>query len=156
MMRIFVALLLMFSLACQAGEESAAIFEISADKPMDEIYQNLYKSLEDSGFYVIFEANIGKNLEKNAERWGEDYNRNKFESVRSMVICNPNYSNQLLNLDPKMMALCPMNVTLLHKQGKTTVLFERLMPNAAGSPAQDILWEMENGIISAIEAVIGE
>ena len=155
-MRILAALLLLFSVACQAGEESAAIFEISADKPMDEVYQNLYKSLEDSGFFVIFEANIGKNLEKNAERWGDDYNRNKFEAVRSMVICNPSFANQLLNLDPKMMAMCPMTVTLLHKEGKTTVLFERLTPVAAGSPAEEVLWEVENTIISAIEAVISE
>ncbi|MBI4006527.1 MAG: DUF302 domain-containing protein [Gammaproteobacteria bacterium] len=153
-MRIFIVLVLLFGFACQAGEESAYIFEMSAEKPMDEVYQNLYKSLEDSRFYVIFEANIGKNLATNAERWGEDYNRNKFESVRSMVICNPFYANQILNLDPKMIAVCPMTVALIHKQGKTTVLFERLTPIATGSPAEDVLWEVENTIISVIEGVM--
>lgn len=130
-----------------------AIYTASVQKPMDEVYPELYKSLEASGFYVIFEANIGKNLAHNAKKWGEEYNRNKFEGVRSMVICNPYYANQVLNLDPKMMALCPLTVTTLYKEGKTTVLFERLTPTAAGSPAEDVLWEVENTIISAIESV---
>jgi len=53
-----------------------------------------------------------------------------------------------------MIAVCPMTVALIHKQGKTTVLFERLTPIAAGSPAEDVLWEVENTIISAIESVM--
>lgn len=39
------------------------------------------------------------------EARGEDYNRNNFEGVHSMVICNPWYANQVLNLDPVMMTL---------------------------------------------------
>ena len=31
--------------------------------------------------------------------------------------------------------------------------FEKLMPVAKGSPAEEILWEVENTIISAIESV---
>ena len=154
-MRILLTLLVFFSFLCQAAEKSDYIFESSVEKPIDEVYQNVYKSLEESRFYVIFEANIGKNLARNAERWGEDYNRNKFEDVRSMIICNPYYANQIMNLDPKMMAMCPLNVTILHKQGITTVLFKRLAVIAVGSPAEDILWEVENTIVSAIENGMG-
>lgn len=155
-MRLLFSLFL-FSVIFQNcnAENIDAIYEASINKPMDEVYQQLYKSLEASRFYVIFEANIGKNLARNADKWGEDYNRNKFEGVRSMVICNPYYANQVLNLDPRMMALCPLTVTVLFKEGKTTILFERLTPVAAGSPAEDILWEVENTIISAIESVTG-
>ncbi len=60
-----------------------------------------------------------------------------------------------MNLDPKMMAMCPLNVTILHKQGITTVLFKRLAVIAVGSPAEDILWEVENTIVSAIENGMG-
>ena len=144
----------MLTVSSYAGGADA-IYQSNIQRPMDDVYQDLYKSLEASNFYVIFEANIGKNLARNAEKWGAEYNRNKFEGVRSMVICNPHFANQVLNLDPKMMALCPLTVTLLHKEGTTTVLFERLLPVAAGSPAEDILWEVENTIISAIESVTG-
>lgn len=154
MRSILFHFLLFASICCQAAGLDDPVYEAHTTQPMDEFYQKLYGSLEDSGFYVIFEANIGKNLARNADRWGEDYNRNKFEAVRSMVICNPYYANQVMNLDPKMMALCPMTVTVLYKQGEATVLFERLTPPAAGSDAENILWEVENSIISAIESVL--
>jgi len=157
-MRITPAVIFFFIVivAHQAVAHTDAIYEISINKSVDEVYQELYKALEVARFYVIFEANIGKNLARNAEKWGEDYNRNKFEAVRSMVICNPEFANQVLNLDPKMMALCPLTVTLLYKEETTTILFEKLIPVAKGSPAEDVLWEVENTIISTIESVVGD
>ncbi len=151
--KIFI-LLLLFSFTVVAAEEKNAIFSISADRPGEEIYQSVYKSLEESRLYVIFEANIGKNLARNAERWGDDYNKNKFELVKSMVVCNPYYANQVMNLDPSMMALCPITIAVMHKQGTSTVLFERLTPVAKGSAAEDVLWEVENTIITAIENAV--
>ena len=148
----FLLFLLSFSLSASGGPD--AIYEKNTTQDIETFYPRLYKSLESSGFYVIFEANIGKNLARNAEKWGEEYNRRGFEAVRSMVICNPYYANQVLNLDPRLMALCPLTVTVLYREGQSTVLFERLTPLAVGSNAEDILWEVENTIISAIESVL--
>jgi len=139
-----------------AAEELEAIFSISVEKPAEEVYQSVYKSLEESRFYVIFEANIGKNLARNAKRWGDEYNRNNFEMVKTMVVCNPYYANQVMNLAPKLMALCPMTITVMHKAGKSTVLFKKLTPAAKGSAAEDVLWEVENTIITAIEHGIAD
>ena len=154
-MRIIIPVLFMlYALNVSASGDTDAIYEISTVQSFDSFYPQLYESLESSGFYVIFEANIGKNLARNAEKWGAEYNRNRFEAVKSMVICNPYYANQVLNLDPRMMALCPLTVTVLYKEGRSTVLFERLTPFASGSRAEDILWEVENTIITAIENVL--
>ena len=148
------ALLLSFSLLVQAGEGKDAIFAVEVDKAGEEVYSAVYKSLEESRFYVIFEANIGKNLARNAKRWGDDYNRNKFELVKSMLVCNPFFANQVMNLDPKMMALCPITITVMSKQGRTSVLFKKLTPVAEGSAAEDVLWEVENTIMTAIENAV--
>ena len=134
-----------------AATDNIFVQEIRGD--FGETYDRVHAALEEARFFVIFEADIGHNLARNAQRWGDDYNRNAYEGVRSMVICNPWYANQLLNLDPKVMAVCPMSVTVLYKQGVITVLFERLTAAAPDSPAHDVLWEMENTIISAIESV---
>jgi uncharacterized protein (DUF302 family) len=147
-------ILIMISIAGFAADEETAIYKASTVKPMEETYTELYQALERSRFYVIFEANIGKNLARNKDKWGEDYNRNAFEAVKSMIICNPYFANQLLNLDPDLMALCPMSVTLLHKQGTTTILFEKLMQVSPASPAEDVLWEVETTVITAIESVL--
>ena len=71
-----------------------------------------------------------------------------------MIVCNPFYANQVLNLDPVMMALCPINITVMHKEGKSTVLFERLTPIAKGSAAEDGLWEVENTIVTALDNAV--
>ena len=152
--KIIILILMLFSSFIHAGEDQSAIFSVSAERPGEEVYQSVYKSLEESRFYVIFEANIGKNLARNAERWGDEYNRNKFEFVKSMVVCNPYYTNQVMNLEPEMMALCPLTVTVMHKEGSSTVLFRKLTPTGKGSRAEDVLWEVENTIITAIENAV--
>lgn len=154
--KIIILFLMLSSSLINAGEDQSAIYSISAEKPGKEVYQSVYKSLEESRFYVIFEANIGKNLARNAERWGDEYNKNKFEFVKSMVVCNPYFTNQVMNLDPKMMSLCPLNITVMSKAGTSTVLFEKLTPVAKDSPAEDILWEIENTIITAIENAVDQ
>ena len=152
--RLFFILLFVFSGFAYAGQEDSPIFSVSVNKNGKEVYQSVYKSLEESRFYVIFEANIGKNLARNAKRWGDEYNKNNYELVKSMVVCNPYFTNQVMNLDPNMMALCPLNITVLFKEGRSTVLFEKLTPAAKGSPAEDVLWEVENTIITAIENAV--
>ena len=71
-MRILPAVIFFYIVmfAHHAAAQTDAIYEANIDEPVDEIYQELYKALEAARFYVIFEANIGKNLARNAEKWG--------------------------------------------------------------------------------------
>ena len=101
---------------------------------------------------MVFEPNIGKNLSGFAERWGDQYNRSKLSAIRSMVFCNGWYANQVSNKDPSMLALCPLHMTLIEKDGNTTALFVRPTVIAADSPAKGILSELESEVISAIKA----
>ena len=85
-----------------------------------------------------------------AERWGEDCNLNKLESIRSMVVCNAWYTNQVSNKDPAMLALCPLTVTLIHKSGTSTVLFARPTALAKDSLAFPVVEEIEQELVKAI------
>ncbi len=121
------------------------------DKPVSAIYDALYKSLEDARFYVVFEPNIGKNLARFSEKWGDDYNQNKLSVIRSMIFCNGWYANKVSNLDPNMLGFCPLHLTLIERGGKTTVLFNRPGVMAQNSPAQTLLEEIEGEVIDAIQ-----
>lgn len=123
---------------------------------MQKIYKRVFNALEANGYYVIFEPNIGRNLSHFAERWGKDYNKNKLEAIRSMVFCNGWYANQVSNLDPDMLALCPLHITLTHKAGLTRVLFIRPSRVAANSPARDVALELEQDVIRTIEMGAGQ
>ena len=130
---------------------SPHVFEHSVARPMDEVYNSVYKGLESEGFWVVFEVDISRNISRFAEKWGENYNRNKLDSIRGMVFCNGWYANAVSNADPSLLALCPLRITLIEKQGKTTALFARPTAIAGDSPAQDILQRIEDEVIMVVK-----
>ena len=127
-----------------------SVFTYSVEKPIAQIYDKLVESLESARLYVVLEPDIGGNLSSFAERWGDEYNQNRLTAIRSMVFCNGWYANQVSNRDPQMLALCPLSLTLIEKDGKTTALFARPSVIAADSPAKDIVAELESHVIAAI------
>jgi uncharacterized protein (DUF302 family) len=151
MKTIVQSTLLMLYLYFSSANAASGVFELTVDKPISAVYDKVYKSLEDARFYVVLEPDIGKNLSGFAERWGDQYNRNKLSSIKSMVFCNGWYANQVSNKDTRMLAFCPLRMTLYEKDGKTTALFARPTVIAADSPALEILTELEYEVIAAIK-----
>lgn len=97
----FAIYLLIFPLRTVAElQGSTSVYKHQINKPVFEIYDGIYKSLEDARFFVVFEPNIGANLTRFSEKWGDDYNKNKLSEIRSMVFCNGWYANQVSNQDP--------------------------------------------------------
>lgn len=131
------------------------IYDRTVNGGMDEVYKNIFTALENNSYYVIFEPNIGKNLSHFAKRWGDDYNKNKLDSIRSMVFCSAWYANKISNIDPGMLALCPLHITLYSKDNKTHILFVRPGKVAGPSEAQQVAKELEDDVIRTIEVAIG-
>ncbi|GMR01607.1 MAG: hypothetical protein BMS9Abin19_1011 [Gammaproteobacteria bacterium] len=150
---VFVVLILpvISAYADEAKNESSHGVSIQqVDKPVSAVYDKLYKSLEDAYFFVVFEPNIGKNLARFSEKWGDDYNRNNISVIRSMIFCNGWYANKVSNLDPDMLGFCPLHLTLIEREGKTTVLFNRPGAIAQNSPARELFLKIEGEVIEAI------
>ena len=135
--------------AVQAAEP---IFKQQVNAPMDQVYQALHQELESRHLWVVFEPDIGRSIAGMAERLGEDYNRSGLAGIRSLVTCNAWYANQVSNLDPDMLALCPLRVSVTHKDGTTFMLFARPTVHAQGSPALPVLAEIEGMVIEAIKS----
>jgi uncharacterized protein (DUF302 family) len=119
-----------------------------------KIYKKIFNGLENNGYFVIIEPNIGRNLASFAQRWGNNYNKNKLETIRSLVFCNGGYANEISNSDPNMLALCPLHITLIEKKGTTSILFVRPGQVALNSPAFKIALELEQDVIRVIEEAI--
>ncbi|MDD5388713.1 MAG: DUF302 domain-containing protein [Gallionellaceae bacterium] len=141
-----------FSFAALAG--NPAVYEKSARLPLAQAVKLVSQKLDDAGYAVVDELAISENLKRMAKKWGEDYNRNQLEGITSLVFCSGWYVNQVSNLDPALLGLCPLHVTLTHKAGVTTVLFNRPTAIAAGSPAEKVLREVEGEVTQAIEAAL--
>ena len=146
--------LALLSLISASWANSPMIYEKQVKGKMEETYKQVFNALENNGYYVVFEPNIGKNLAHFKKRWGKDYNKNKLESIRSMVFCNGWYANQVGNADPQMLALCPLHISLVHKEGVTRILFVRPSLVATGSPAEKVALELEQDVIRTIEGAL--
>ena len=152
LMNWFVFTLLLLSLIpAHADGSEQAVYKQQVDKPVSEVYDKLYKSLEDARFFVVFEPNIGNNLARFSKKWGDDYNQNNISVIRSMVFCNGWCANKVSNSDPDMLGFCPLHLTVIERDGKATVLFNRPGVMAKNSPARDLLKQIENEVIEAIK-----
>ena len=89
-----------------------------------------------------------------AGRWGDNYNRNGLEEIRSMLFCNIGYTNQLSNQDPGVLSLCPLHITFYQKGPATSILFNRPTIVGQGSPAMPLLKEIEAEVDKAVESGI--
>lgn len=130
------------------------VYDRTVKGGMDEVYKKVFTALENNSYYVLFEPNIGKNLSHFSKRWGEDYNKNKLSSIRSMVFCSAWYANKMSNTDPSMLALCPLRITLFTKNKNTHILFVRPGKIAQSSKAHKVAKELEDDIIRTIEVAI--
>ena len=149
MTRLLTALLLLLATTATA---SNGIYKKNTQAPTDKVYTEVYKALENERFWVVFEANIGENIEGFADKWGEEYNRSGLTAMRSMVVCNGWWANAVSNADPDMVALCPLHVNIIAKDGVTSVLFARPGAFANSSPAREVIEEIETKIIGAIDS----
>ena len=151
LMRFHQTLYLVLLLAISpVHAENAAVFVYSVDKTMSQVYPALSKQFEASRFFVVKELNIGESLSGFSKKWGDDYNRNQLSAIRSMVFCNGWYANQVSNLDPVMLGICPLHLTLIEKDQRTTALFNRPSAISEGSPAKALLLEIEQEVIDII------
>jgi len=153
-MRKFIVMLSLLMVTGLARAVPDGVFRADAAAPLGKTYPAVLKAVENARFWVVFEADIGKNLAGFADKWGADYNRNGLSGIRSMVVCNGWYANAVSNADPDLLALCPLRINLVEKDGVTRVLFARPSVIAAGSPGEALARDIEQTLIKAIRAGI--
>ncbi len=153
-MTLFKCCLISLLFMTQAAVADRTVLVWETGKSLETSYDTIYKALENNNFFVVFEPDIQKNLSFFAERWGDNYNRNKLEGIRSMIFCNGWYANAVSNADPDMMALCPLHITLVQKAGVTRILFARPTVIAAGSKALSVAREIEQDVSKALDEAV--
>lgn len=145
--KLLLSLLLFVTSVITHAADSVYVAEKKGD--FDSTYKKVYESLEANRFFVVFEPDIGRNLAGFEDKW-KDHNLNKLDRIKSMVFCNGWYANQVSNADPDMLALCPLHLTMTHKDGVTKVLFVRPDHVARGTKAEAIASDLSNDVIKAI------
>jgi len=155
-MKFMVVFLFALVTMAQAFADASNVRVWRIEKDLETSYKTIYNSLEKHRFFVVFEPDIQSNISGFAERWGDNYNRNKLEGIRAMVFCNGWYANAVSNADPDMLALCPLHITLIQKDGVTSVLFVRPTAVADGSKAMAVAGELEQDVAKALDEAVKE
>ncbi len=150
MTRIIIFLLASMAVSA-APAEVAGVYEWRVVTDLETTYEKIYNSLEENRFFVVFEPDIGRNLAGFAERWGEDYNRNALTGIRSMVFCNAWYANQVSNLEPRLLALCPLHLTLYRMADTTHIVFARPTVLANDTAAAALVTELEADVVKVVQ-----
>lgn len=150
--RTLVVLVLSWCWAPLVYADEPRVYVAEAKAVLETTYQAVHEALEEARFWVVFEADMGAQLARFAEKWGEDYNRSALDGIRTMVICNAWWANRVANADPEMLAFCPLRIALTRKAGVTRVMFARPTLMAAQSPALPVMQEIENELRAAVDA----
>lgn len=130
------------------------VFRWEAPFEVAETYDRVYKALEAEQFWVVFEADMGERMARFADRWGADYNRNGLSAIRAMVFCNIEWTNNIANADPALLALCPLHLTIYEHGGKTWLVLPRLSHVAQGSPGASRATELEAVLRGIVEGAL--
>ena len=147
-----ILLACIFSMSLWAAPISN-VYSVTYNSPMDTVEKNLLTHFKASKLVVPWKLDILEEFKKKGldKKFGDKFNTNKLESVRTIVACNGKFGNMIMNTDPAMMAYCPVRITLVEKDGKTTILYVRPSSAPRDSKAYKILVKLENKVIKAIE-----
>ncbi len=151
MKKILLACIL--SLSLWAAPETN-VYSVTYNSDMDTVEKNLLNHFKSAKLVVPWKLDILEEFKKKGldKKFGAEFNKNQLTSVRTIVACNGKFGNMIMNTDPAMMAYCPIRITLVEKDGKTTVLYVRPTSAPRSSKAYKILVKLEKKVIGAIEA----
>jgi len=147
-----ILLACIFSMSLWAAPMSN-VYSVTYNSSMDTVEKNILNHFKSVKLVVPWKLDILEEFKKKGldKKFGKKFNTNQLESVRTIVACNGKFGNMIMNTDPAMMAYCPVRITLIEKDGKTTVLYVRPTSAPRDSKAYKILVKLEKKVIKAIE-----
>lgn len=132
-----------------------SVFTHTLDRPMEEVYRELLEKFAQAHLVVVSEINILQKFKDVGlpKKFGENFNTNELTGIRAIIACNGWFGNEVANADPEMMAFCPIRVTLIEKDGKTTLMFVRPGVAPKETKAYGVLLKLEDKVISTIKSI---
>lgn len=131
-----------------------AVYTKTYDAPMEKVYAKLLASFDKAHLVVVSEIDILEKFKAAGlpEKFAEEFNTNNLTGIKAIIACNGWFGNAVANSDPQMMAFCPIRVTLIEKEGKTSITYVRATVAPKESKAYPVLEKLELKVIEAIEA----
>jgi hypothetical protein len=150
---VFVVFTLFGGFAKYLCAAETAVYESIVDEPIEALYPLIVNTLNGSEYVIAHSINVSENYKRYENKW-RGSNKFKITEVRSLIICNLKFSYAIRDMDPRMLGLCPMHLTLYESKGKTHILLNLPSYLAANSPAYELAAKEEKKLIKIIETDI--
>ena len=149
MRKTIVAFCIMNITALFAGE----IYTKEISLPIEKYYPKLKKAITSNHMNILYEIDLLKKFKKSGylEKFGEDFNKNHLKAVKTVLLCNGYVGNQISNIDPDMMALCPIRLTVISTASGTRVVFVKSDHLAKSRKVQRLLATLDEILIHTID-----
>jgi len=150
-MKKIILVLLTLSLSLFAD----AVYTKTFNAPLSKVYPKIMASFDSTHLVVVSEIDILAKFKAAGlpKKFGKKFNTNNLTGIKAIIACNGWYGNAVANADPKMMAFCPVRVTLIEEDGKTSVMYVRATVAPKSSKAYPTLESLDAKVIKAIEAI---
>ncbi len=132
-----------------------SVYTQTFDQSIDTVHAKLLRSFEDAHLIVVSQIDILEKFKGAGlpEKFGKNFNTNKLTGIKAVIACNGWFGNEVANTDPKMMAFCPIRVTLVEQAGKTSVMYVRPTVAPQESAAFATLQKLEDKVVAAIKHI---
>jgi len=131
------------------------VYTKTYEAPAKVVYAKLMKALDNTHLIVVSEIDILAKFKAAGlpEKFGKKFNTNNLTAIKAIIACNGKFGNSIANSDPEMMAFCPVRITVVEKDGKTSVHYVRPSSGTAESKAFESLKALENKVIATIDSL---
>lgn len=130
-------------LVCPAQAQS--VVEVQAKGSFEEIKQLLVIAIEGQGLVVDHVATVGDML----ERTGRDLNATTriYQRAEVLEFCSANYSRQMMQADPRLLAFCPFAVGIYVLPGESGIVhlvYRRMRAEGVPPAAAEALGKIDS------------
>ncbi len=131
------------------------VYSKTYNESAELVYPKLIKAFDNAHLIVVSEIDILTKFKKAGlpKMFGKNFNTNELTTIKAIIACNGFFGNEIANADPKMMAFCPVRVTVIEKDGKTTVMYVQPQISANESKASAILEKLSSKVIKTINSL---
>ena len=121
----------------------------------DSIYPKLLQAFDKAHLVVVSQIDILDKFRKAGlpKKFGKNFNTNNLTAIKAIIACNGFFGNAIANSDPKMMAYCPIRVTLIQEGDTTTLMYVTPDVEDKESAAAASLKKLSNKVIGVLNSL---
>jgi len=150
-MKTVLTLLLFLTINVMANNVYTKTYDVS----MQTLYPKLLNAMNKAHLVVVSEIDIlGKFKAAGLPKaFGKNFNTNNLTGIKAVIACNGWFGNEVANSDPEMMAYCPVRVTVVERDGKTTISYVKASSAPKDSQAYPILKKLTHKVVTIIDSL---